>query len=79
MKRVFERSGAFVALAGLVGAILGAGAGWAYLDSQRTLKRSEVRALAYSHAQRLTQRMQEALGPAYMLAVMGVQVPRSDG
>lgn len=58
----------FVMLAGLVGTALGAGAGFAYLDSQRTLKRAEVRALAYAQAQRLSQRLQESLGPAYMLA-----------
>ncbi len=76
MRSILARPGGFALLVGTLGALLGAAAGWAYLDAQRTLRRAEARALGYAQAQRLSQRLQEALGPAYMLASL---VQQSDG
>lgn len=48
--------------------LLGSAVGISLQQSMLAVKRGAARDLAFSHAQRVVQRMQEALGPAYMLA-----------
>src|SRR5690242_20561974 len=52
----------------LLALLLGAIVGLALQQSMLTVKRGAARDLAFSHAQRIVQRLQEAVGPAYMLA-----------
>lgn len=52
----------------LLALVLGTIVGLALQQSMLTVKRGIARDLAFSHAQRIVQRLQEAVGPAYMLA-----------
>lgn len=50
--------------------LLGAVVGLALQQSMLAVKRGAARDVAFSHAQRIVMRLQEAVGPAYMLASM---------
>lgn len=52
----------------LLALLLGVIVGLVLQQSMLTVKRGAARDLAFSHAQRIVQRLQEAVGPAYMLA-----------
>lgn len=52
----------------LIVLLLGTIVGLTLQQSIETAKRSAAQALAFSHAQRIVQRLQDAVGPAYMLA-----------
>lgn len=63
-------------MAGIAGLLLGLMLGFQSLQVQQEIKRAEARDLAFGRAQQLTQRLQEAVGPAYMLASL---VQRNNG
>lgn len=52
----------------LLALLLGAIVGLAIEQSMLTVKRGVARDIAFSHSQRIVQRLQEGVGPAYMLA-----------
>ncbi len=70
------KRGRYIGVASLVGLLLGLTIGYEALELRQEMKRSAARGVAYASALRLSQRVQEAVGPAYMLAAL---VQRGNG